>query len=93
MRLFDNKDYIKQSPRAWLSAITTACNLEKFWLRGRNSLRLEGAQAACKLSTSIQCLLTIICDIIYCIEYSNTWIPSILIVYHIISIYNTFLVI
>ena len=69
----------------------TGCNLgsEKFWLLGRNSLRWAGIYAAFKLLTSVWCLLVIICDKICCIADINACIPSILIVYHTVLIYDS----
>ena len=66
--------------------IPTGCNLgsEKFWLLGRNSLRWAGT-----LLTSVWCLLAIICDKICCLADINACIPSILIVYHTVSIYGS----
>ena len=75
----------------YIHNIITGCNLgsEKFWLLGRNSLRWAGTYAAFKLLTSVWCLLAIICDKICCIADINACIPSILIVYHTVSIYDS----
>ena len=71
-------------------SFVTGCYLgsDKFWLLGRNSLRWAGTYAAFKLLTSVWCLLVIICDKICCVADINAYIPSILIVYHTVSIYD-----
>ena len=67
----------------------TIVGSEKCSLLGRIRCVGRAHNAAFKLLTSVWCLLAIICDNVCCIADINACIPSILIVYHTVSIYDS----